>query len=79
MSLQLFLLPFPLFARPLHTSAFPSAFKAHSQAYSLDTTVILVSLRPKLICRKAMIEEFDLDQDGAINEQEFLAIMLDGE
>lgn len=29
--------------------------------------------------RKAMIEEFDLDQDGAINEQEFLAIMLDGE
>jgi len=26
-----------------------------------------------------MIEEFDLDQDGAINEQEFLAIMLDGE
>ena len=33
----------------------------------------------KLIFRKAMIEEFDLDQDGAINEQEFLAIMLDGE
>jgi hypothetical protein len=36
-------------------------------------------LRPGLTCRKAMIEEFDLDQDGAINEQEFLAIMLDGE
>ena len=32
-----------------------------------------------LMSRKAMIEEFDLDQDGAINEQEFLAIMLDGE
>jgi hypothetical protein len=28
---------------------------------------------------QAMIEEFDLDQDGEINEQEFLAIMLDGE
>jgi len=26
-----------------------------------------------------MIEEFDLDQDGEISEQEFLAIMLDGE
>lgn len=29
--------------------------------------------------RQAMIDEFDLDQDGEINEQEFLAIMLDGE
>ncbi|KAI9633270.1 putative CDC31-spindle pole body component, centrin [Dioszegia hungarica] len=28
---------------------------------------------------QAMIDEFDLDQDGEINEQEFLAIMLDGE
>ena len=35
--------------------------------------------RRDLMSRKAMIEEFDLDQDGAINEQEFLAIMLDGE
>ncbi|KAF8955211.1 Ca2+-binding EF-hand superfamily protein [Flammula alnicola] len=26
---------------------------------------------------KAMIEEFDLDQDGEINEQEFFAIMMD--
>ncbi|KZO96455.1 EF-hand [Calocera viscosa TUFC12733] len=26
---------------------------------------------------QAMIEEFDLDQDGEINEQEFLAIMTD--
>jgi Ca2+-binding EF-hand superfamily protein len=32
-----------------------------------------------LISSKAMIDEFDLDQDGAINEKEFLAIMLDGE
>ena len=31
------------------------------------------------ITRQAMIDEFDLDQDGEINEQEFLAIMLDGE
>jgi len=38
-----------------------------------------LSPRPELMSRKAMIEEFDLDQDGAINEQEFLAIMLDGE
>ena len=28
-------------------------------------------------CRKAMIDEFDLDQDGEINEQEFFAIMTD--
>jgi centrin-3 len=27
--------------------------------------------------RQAMIEEFDLDQDGEINEQEFFAIMTD--
>ena len=27
--------------------------------------------------RKAMIEEFDLDQDGEINEQEFFAIMME--
>jgi len=26
-----------------------------------------------------MIEEFDLDGDGEINEAEFLAIMMDGE
>jgi centrin-3 len=26
---------------------------------------------------QAMIEEFDLDQDGEINEQEFIAIMTD--
>lgn len=30
-------------------------------------------------CRQAMIDEFDLDQDGEINEAEFLAIMMDGE
>ena len=27
--------------------------------------------------RQAMIDEFDLDQDGEINEQEFYAIMTD--
>ena len=27
--------------------------------------------------RKAMIDEFDLDQDGEISEQEFFAIMTD--
>ena len=27
--------------------------------------------------RQAMIEEFDLDLDGEINEQEFFAIMTD--
>jgi centrin-3 len=26
---------------------------------------------------QAMIDEFDLDQDGEINEQEFFAIMTD--
>jgi hypothetical protein len=29
--------------------------------------------------RNAMIEEFDIDNDGEINMEEFLAIMLDGE
>lgn len=27
--------------------------------------------------RQAMIDEFDLDQDGEINEAEFLSIMTD--
>jgi hypothetical protein len=45
----------------------------------MDAIIILGLPRSQLIFRKAMIEEFDLDQDGAINEQEFLAIMLDGE
>jgi hypothetical protein len=45
----------------------------------MDAIIILGLPRYQLIFRKAMIEEFDLDQDGAINEQEFLAIMLDGE
>lgn len=27
--------------------------------------------------RQAMIDEFDLDQDGEINEQEFFSIMTD--
>jgi len=30
-----------------------------------------------LLHRKAMIDEFDLDQDGEISEQEFFAIMTD--
>lgn len=35
--------------------------------------------RPQLnrCLSKAMIDEFDLDQDGEINEQEFFAIMTD--
>lgn len=30
-----------------------------------------------MVARQAMIDEFDLDQDGEINEQEFIAIMTD--
>jgi len=30
-----------------------------------------------ILVRQAMIDEFDLDQDGEINEQEFFAIMTD--
>ncbi len=48
--------------------------------YSLFSPFINVS-SPALFLfyRQAMIDEFDLDQDGEISEQEFLAIMLDGE
>lgn len=35
--------------------------------------------RKLTLYRQAMIDEFDLDQDGEINLEEFLAIMLDGE
>lgn len=31
----------------------------------------------RLTTRQAMIDEFDLDQDGEIDEQEFLQIMMD--
>lgn len=34
--------------------------------------------RKLTLYRQAMIDEFDLDQDGEINLEEFLAIMLDG-
>lgn len=38
----------------------------------------LPALFPDISCnRQAMIDEFDLDQDGEINEQEFFAIMTD--
>lgn len=36
----------------------------------------LLTTHPSLP-RQAMIDEFDLDQDGEINEQEFFAIMTD--
>lgn len=44
-----------------------------------------MSVRRTFLCRiladcsfrQAMIDEFDLDQDGEINEQEFFAIMTD--
>jgi hypothetical protein len=39
--------------------------------------VDLEFLTVDLIHRQAMIDEFDLDQDGEINEQEFFAIMTD--
>jgi len=29
------------------------------------------------VCRQAMIDEFDLDQDGEISQQEFFAIMAE--
>ena len=34
-------------------------------------------MRGSVFSRQAMIDEFDLDQDGEINEQEFFAIMTD--
>jgi centrin-3 len=49
----------------------------------LEDDELYVRLTTRLVCservkyRKAMIDEFDLDQDGEINEQEFFAIMMD--
>jgi centrin-3 len=43
--------------------------------------ILLLFLRARWLMmmpvRQAMIDEFDLDQDGEINEQEFFAIMTD--
>ena len=38
---------------------------------------IFAHLWSSIFLRQAMIDEFDLDQDGEINEQEFIAIMTD--
>lgn len=38
---------------------------------------IYAHLWSSIFLRQAMIDEFDLDQDGEINEQEFFAIMTD--
>ncbi|KAJ3902990.1 Ca2+-binding EF-hand superfamily protein [Lentinula edodes] len=38
---------------------------------------LLAFLTRSIYFRQAMIDEFDLDQDNAINEQEFFAIMTD--
>lgn len=40
------------------------------------TPLLLCALADAAV-RQAMIDEFDLDQDGEINEQEFFAIMTD--
>lgn len=42
-------------------------------------SIILLCNGTELNCSlsKAMIDEFDLDQDGEINEQEFFNIMTD--
>jgi centrin-3 len=41
------------------------------------TPPLCVLLSSSPTSRQAMIDEFDLDQDGEINEQEFFAIMTD--
>ena len=41
----------------------------------MSRTVML--MRGSFPSRQAMIDEFDLDQDGEINEQAFFAIMTD--
>ncbi len=38
---------------------------------------VLADTSPPPPIRQAMIDEFDLDQDGEISEQEFFAIMTD--
>jgi Ca2+-binding EF-hand superfamily protein len=43
---------------------------------SLGVLCVLTNMGGRPI-RQAMIDEFDLDQDGEINEQEFFAIMTD--
>jgi Ca2+-binding EF-hand superfamily protein len=42
-----------------------------------DNSSLALTLAHQQRFRQAMIEEFDLDQDGEINEQEFFAIMTD--
>lgn len=47
----------------------------HTATPSADRCGLCTGLKS----RNAMIEEFDIDNDGEINLEEFLAIMLDGE
>lgn len=43
----------------------------------LDDEELYVVFKCTHTLRQAMIDEFDLDQDGEISEQEFLQIMMD--
>lgn len=65
-----------------------ACLQRHSHATFICKTLCssLAHLTPHALCscphstplhRQAMIEEFDLDQDGEISEQEFFAIMTD--
>lgn len=61
----------------------PSAVPIFVHRYFPKTRLFLhlrslfAHLWSSIFLRQAMIDEFDLDQDGEINEQEFFAIMTD--
>jgi len=52
------------------------AMKQHSK-FTTPTYLLFMSSDYGVSCRQAMIDEFDLDGDGEINEAEFFAIMTD--
>jgi centrin-3 len=47
------------------------------ELYVLFSSIFKLADTDGRVSRQAMIDEFDLDQDGVINEQEFFAIMTD--
>lgn len=52
-------------------------FPSQKMLLFLHSCSIFAYLCSSIFLRQAMIDEFDLDQDGEINEQEFFAIMTD--
>jgi hypothetical protein len=69
--------PYATYDASLKRSETDSRMTSCTPIFPPLSCVPLADTSPPPPARQAMIDEFDLDQDGEINEQEFFAIMTD--